>query len=221
VLYRFLPERRGNLARGGRLQALAWRDRALGADSRNWMGEVLPRQQWRAVDWVDLEEVEAPEDDLRRRGHAKGAVLFARGEGIHFGDGEFYFACTNGGAAKAGQIMRYRPSRFEGRPGERSAPGRLQLFVESRDKAELDYADNLTVAPNGHLIVCEDQGGGNVTNHLRGITPDGRPYPLALLTEQTELAGACFSPDGRTLFVNIYQPGRTVAITGPWAAFRA
>jgi secreted PhoX family phosphatase len=36
---------------------------------------------------------------------------------------------------------------------------------------------------------------------------------------RTELAGACFSPDGRVLFVNAYSPGRTFAIEGPWAAF--
>ena len=26
-----------------------------------------------------------------------------------------------------------------------------------------------------------------------------------------------FSPDGRVLFVNLYTPGITLAITGPWA----
>jgi secreted PhoX family phosphatase len=55
-----------------------------------------------------------------------------------------------------------------------------------------------------------------VSNHLRGITPDGVAYPLALLRAQTEWAGACFSPDGKTLFVNVYRPAKTVAITGPW-----
>ncbi len=43
-------------------------------------------------------------------------------------------------------------------------------------------------------------------------------YPLALLRAQTEWAGACFSPDGKTLFVNVYSPAKTVAITGPWMA---
>ncbi|HET6603871.1 MAG TPA: hypothetical protein VFG21_06595 [Xanthomonadaceae bacterium] len=32
----------------------------------------------------------------------------------------------------------------------------------------------------------------------------------------SEWAGACFSPDGRWLFANIYSPGFSVAITGPW-----
>jgi secreted PhoX family phosphatase len=79
------------LARGGRLQALAYRDPAARADSRNWSGTDLTLQQWRDVRWIDLDDVEASEDDLRKRGHARGGVLFARGEGIHFGDGELYF----------------------------------------------------------------------------------------------------------------------------------
>ena len=84
----------------------------------------------------------------------------------------------------------------------------------------MDYADNLTVAPWGHLIVCEDRKGDQI-NHLRGVTPAGRSYTLARLNAETELAGACFSPDGRTLFVNAYSPGRTLAITGPWDKVKA
>ncbi|HEV2745992.1 MAG TPA: alkaline phosphatase PhoX, partial [Allosphingosinicella sp.] len=133
----------------------------------------------------------------------------------------FYFACTSGGAAGSGQIMRYVPSPAEGRPGERDAPGRLQLFVESADRKVMDYADNVTVAPWGHLIACEDKSGDNSINHLKGITPAGRVYTLARLNLDTELAGACFAPDGRTMFVNIYRPGRTLAVTGPWRRVRA
>jgi len=33
---------------------------------------------------------------------------------------------------------------------------------------------------------------------------------------QSEWAGACYSPDGNWLFVNIQTPGVTFAITGPW-----
>ena len=64
--------------------------------------------------------------------------------------------------------------------------------------------------------MCEDQYTDVVANHLRGITPEGIAYPLAFLRQQTEWAGACFSPDGRTLFVNAYRPAKTLAITGPW-----
>ena len=32
----------------------------------------------------------------------------------------------------------------------------------------------------------------------------------------SEFCGPTFSADGRTLFVNMYSPGYTFAITGPW-----
>jgi len=219
LFYRFLPNTRGELRRGGRLQALALIDG--GSDTRNWTGRDFPAGAERRTRWIDLEYVEAPEDDLRLRGHAAGAALFARGEGICFGDGDFYFTCTNGGAARLGQIMRYRPSRFEGQSGERSEPGRLSNFVESTSIDMLNFGDNLILAPFGHLIVCEDAYSAPLSNHLRGITPAGKIYPFALLHAQTELAGVCFSGDGQVMFVNIYHPAKTVAITGPWRAVRA
>lgn len=125
------------------------------------------------------------------------------------GDGELFFACTSGGAAKLGQIFRLRPE-FGG------AAGRAQLFYESSDPAQFSYGDNLTIAPDGQLVVCEDQYTEPVANHIRGISRDGLAYPIALLKRQTEWAGACFSPDGRVLFVNAYSPAATLAITGPW-----
>jgi uncharacterized protein len=68
------------------------------------------------------------------------------------------------------------------------------------------------VAPWGDLILCED---GDVTDSLVGVTPEGRLYEFAR-NSLSELAGACFSPDGRTMFVNIQSPGITLAIWGPW-----
>lgn len=207
LLYRFVPSVKGRLADGGRLQALAIDGLA---DSRNWNGVSFASQSWHAVRWVDLDDPEAPEDDLRRRGAAAGATLFARGEGIWMGEGELYFACTSGGTAKLGQIFRLRP--------QATGQDRLQLFYESTSIEQYNFGDNLTVAPNGHLVVCEDQYTENVHNHLRGIAPDGTAYPLALSRIDTEWAGACFSPDGKTLFANLYRPAKTVAITGPWMA---
>jgi secreted PhoX family phosphatase len=207
LLYRFIPKVKGRLAEGGKLQALVVDGLA---DSRNWTGVTLEPAGWRAVRWIDLDNPEAPDDDLRMRGAAGGALLFARGEGIHMGEGELYFACTSGGAAKLGQVFRLVP-------GRRGKADRLQLFFESTSVDQFNYGDNLTVAPNGHLIVCEDQYTDVVDNYLRGITPQGNAYPFARLRLQTELAGACYSPDGKVLFVNAYRPALTLAITGPWA----
>jgi secreted PhoX family phosphatase len=207
LLYRFIPNVRGRLAEGGRLQALAV---AGLADSRNWGAATVKVGDWHAAEWVDLEGPDSPGDDLRVQGAGKGALKFARGEGLWMGEGEFYFTCTSGGAAKLGQIFRVKPN-----PG---GPDRLQLFLESTSIEQFNFGDNLTVAPNGHLVVCEDQYTPQVDNHLRGITPAGVAYPLGRLRLQTELAGACFSPDGKTLFVNSYSPTVTFAIRGPWIA---
>lgn len=209
LLYRFIPQVKGQLAQGGQLQALVLDV----ADTRNWNSAGVQRDGWLNVRWIDLDNPEAPEDDLRKRGAAKGAALFARGEGIWMGDGELYFTCTSGGAAKLGQIFRLKPSADSGTSGDR-----LQLFFESTDPDEFNFGDNLTIAPSGHLVVCEDQYTDGAINYLRGITPTGSSYALGRMRWKTELAGACFSPDGKTLFVNAYSPTRTLAITGPWTA---
>lgn len=215
LFYRYLPNVPGDLHKGGRLQALAFVDPAF-TDSRNWSRPTLATGDWHDVRWIDLDDVESPRDDLRKRGARAGAAVFARGEGIHGGDGEIFFTCTSGGPIRRGQIMRYRPSPVEGRADEAGAPGRLQLFLESTDPEHFCFGDNLTVAPNGHLIVCEDRRGARPDNWLRSVTPDGKVYPFARVAAKTKCAGVCFAPDGRTMFLNLYDPARTIAVRGPF-----
>jgi uncharacterized protein len=219
LLYRFLPNAKGELGAGGRLQALGLVDAPMGSDARNWTEQVMERGRPLKTRWIDLDGIDNSAGDLRKRGHKAGATLFARGEGIHNGANEVYFTCTSGGKTKLGQVMRYRPSPQEGRSAEKHTPGHLELVVESQGPSHFNYADNIQVAPNGHLIICEDQSDDNgpVDNHLRGMTPAGDVYAIARLRTQSELAGICFSPDGRTMFLNVYQPAQTLAITGPWS----
>jgi uncharacterized protein len=218
LLYRFLPKVPGNLAAGGRLQALMLRDK-FGADTRNWDAAVFPVGKALAVKWVDLDEVESPRHDLRLRGFGAGAALFARGEGAWWGEDAAWFAMTNGGSAKLGQVFRYRPSEYEGTPREAEAPGTIELFVEPNDSALLSNADNLCVAPWGDIILAEDTRG---VCRLVGVTPKGEFYVIGRnVIEGRELAGVCFSPDGSTLFCNVQNPGYTLAITGPWPRGRA
>ncbi len=208
VLYRFVPTTPGRLGDGGLLQAMVVEGLS---DTRNWTSADMAVGSRHTVRWIDCDDVESPNDDLRSRAAAKGAAVVARGEGIHTGTDEIFVCSTNGGQRKLGQILRLVPDTG----GE---PDQIELFFESQSKDQFNYGDNLTVGPNGHLIVCEDQYTEVVDNHLRGITPDGRAYTLGRLRMQTELAGGCFSPDGKWFFVNAYSPTRTLAITGPWAA---
>lgn len=226
LFYRFLPNDRTRLAAGGRLQALALPEGAE-ADPRNWENPYWKQGDWRDARWIDLNGVDNPYEDLRYRGHAAGAAWFARGEGIYFGEGELFFACTSGGPTASGQIFRYRPSPDEGQPGERDKPGRLQLFVEPTNPRVMEMCDNIALSPWGHLFVCEDKPSG--PNYLRGVTPTGKVYAIGRNARpgvgdnatNSELAGVCFSPDGTTMFVNIYMPGVTLAITGPWSRLKA
>jgi secreted PhoX family phosphatase len=50
------------------------------------------------------------------------------------------------------------------------------------------------------------------------VTLNGQIFDLAELNSDnnSEVAGATFSPDGRILFFNVQNPGITYAITGPW-----
>jgi secreted PhoX family phosphatase len=224
LFYRYRPPTRERPTDpGGRLEALAFADPDHGTDSRNWGNRDWPAGTWRDVVWKALDVAQGETDGLRRHGHRDlEAVRFACGEGIHFGDGELYFTVTSGGPIKSGQIMRYRPDPVD------NGRGRIQLFLESTDPGVFNFADNLAVAPGGHLVVCEDPyWGGEKTYlprmidssapcYLRGVSPDGGVYNIARLRNGSELAGACFSPNGEILFLNVYSPGITLAIRGEW-----
>jgi uncharacterized protein len=81
----------------------------------------------------------------------------------------------------------------------------------------------VTTSARGTLVVCEDN---TDDNYLRGLTRHGELFDIALnrLTSASgatryndEFAGSTFSPDGRTLFVNIQaSAGMTFAIWGDW-----
>lgn len=216
IFYRFTPNQPGQLHKGGKLQCLSipeWK----GADTRNWEtldAPVFPQKKSFTTAWIDLDNVEAPDNDLRLRGYAKGATRFARAEGIWYGKNELYFACTSGGRKAQGQIFRYTPSRHEGKPGEKEAPGTLELFLEPNNVDTFQSCDNLTIAPWGDVVICEDK----LDPRVIGITRQGETYVIAknIGYRKSEFAGPVFSPSGKTLFVNIQTPGLTLAITGPW-----
>ena len=98
---------------------------------------------------------------------------------------------------------------------------KLSLVVEPAEHALLDGPDNLCVSSWGDLIVCEDSL-ANRENNVVGVTPTGRCYPIARNAhpKNRELAGACFSAEGSTLFFNVQQPGMTFAVWGPWESRR-
>jgi secreted PhoX family phosphatase len=115
------------------------------------------------------------------QGLALGGARFGRLEGCWYGNGAIYFAATSGGNAGRGQVWEFRPDGDD---------GLLTLIFESRGEFELDSPDNLTVSPQGALLLCED---GSGRNWLRGVTLDGGIFDFAEnLLNDFEFAGACF-----------------------------
>jgi len=220
LFYRYIPLVRGQLSKGGRLQALVLKQgqsvsTSNRVDSRIVQGERMP------VHWVDLSDVDSLDDSLRYQGQSSNAATFALGEGLFAEAGAgrtqhttVWMSCSAGGATGLGQVFRYRPSKFEGQPGEKRLPGKLELFAEPNDAQLLEHGDNLTVMPNGDLLLCEDHYG---VQRLVGINRQGKYYVLAANPRKGgEFAGPAFSPDGSTLFINLQQQGGTLAIRGPW-----
>jgi len=223
--YRFVPRDAEDLARGGRLQML----KVSGAPSFDGVsGQAVGRAL--ACEWADIAD---PDPDLAagrptcfEQGRAQGGARFNRLEGVYRGSrGAMYFVSTTGGDAGRGQLWEYRPTSRE--------QGLLKLVFQSPGSAVLDSPDNLCVTPRGAILFCEDDASGDAdlhrlapgipnVNRLVGLGPDGAPFEFAVnVTNATEFAGACFSPDGELLFVNIYGDstplsGMTCAIRGPW-----
>ena len=201
LFYRFIPNVKDNLRKGGKLQGLSLVD-FRGSDCRNWKNNIFKVGKSYRCKWIDLDDVESPSDDLRKRGRNKGCAIFARGEGMWYAEKYVYFVATTGGKNKFGQIWRY------------SSDKQLELFYESKSKKVMYKPDNIVVAPWGDVIICED---GRGHDRLIGVRPNGSTYVLAEnILNTSELAGIVFSPDKKILFLNIYKPTMTLAIEGPW-----
>jgi len=213
LFYRFIPNKAKHLSEGGKLQCLAVADMPQ-FDTRNWGKQRVSPGEILSVHWLDLDDVDPNQDNLRYQGYKKGAAIFARGEGLCFSAGAVYFDCTIGGQTATGQIWRYILSHFEGTERENESPGKLELFIESNDRKTLENPDQLAVAPWGDLLVCEDGPG---EQYLLGITPQRKIYKFARnASSDSEFSGTSFSPDGSTMFLNDLKSGLTFAITGPW-----
>ncbi|MER6446165.1 alkaline phosphatase PhoX [Streptomyces venezuelae] len=219
LFYRFLPERPlgglGSLRAGGRLEAMrvpGLADLAVVDEP----GAVFP------VEWVPVPDPSAAGTPIRLQDFGPGGITHAQKlEGCYWGDGGVHFVSSfarSGEGAPAdhhGQVWFHDPRR---------STIRLDVRFGAASDISLpgDSPDNICLAPDGGLMVCEDGGGAQ---YVFGVTEGGEVYPMARNAQDVggpgapewgEFAGVTFSPDGRTMYVNAYAPGTTFAVTGPW-----
>lgn len=220
--YRYLPEVPGELKAGGVLQMLKVEgyDRLTGS---------LPLNRPMTTGWVDIENPEQGHTPgthdgagVVNQGLQAGGTAFISLEGCAYHNGSVYFTSKAGGAARAGQVFRLD-----------IAQNTLQLIFEASDRGSFTGPDNIVVSPQGSLIICEDRLGLSTRGqYIAGLDETGSLFAFCQINPdlyathighklhktavKSEWAGACFSADGKWMFVNIYNPGVTLAITGPW-----
>jgi secreted PhoX family phosphatase len=249
--YRFIPNNPDDLTAGGTLDMLAIAGRRQ-VDLRKGQerGRRLP-VEWIRIEDPDPDVTSVFDSrSTFSQGWTEGGATFNRLEGCWEDGGTIFFVSTSGGDAKNGdvnprdgyeegfgQVWAYRPGHY-GDDG-----GTLVLLYESPSGEAMDSPDNLTVTPRGGLICCEDDAsteygddpgedvhplapGIDNVNRLIGLTRHGEAFEFAVnVLNGSELAGACFSPSGRTLLFNLFGrarfdedpvEGMTCAVTGPW-----
>ncbi|MDZ5619689.1 DUF839 domain-containing protein [Nocardioides sp. HM23] len=100
-----------------------------------------------------------------------------------------------------------------------------ETFEPAYPDLYFDSPDNVTVTPWGSLVLAEDGVGAS---HVLSSVPGGPSCAIArnminvgddAEPEYSEFTGPTFSADGKVLYVNIQDPGLTIAIDGPWGKY--
>ncbi len=220
--YRFLPKLPGQLSAGGRLQMLRVR-------GHKQLTGSMPLGKLMSIDWVDIDKPDQGHTPgshdgagVVNQGLLAGGTAFVSLEGCGFHEGSVYFTSKAGGGAKAGQIFRLDVNA-----------NTIELVYEAVDKGSFSGPDNIIVSPKGSLMICEDRLGLSTRGqYIAGLDEGGALFAFCQLNPhlhadhgghklhntavKSEWAGVCFSFDRQWMFVNIYNPGVTLAITGPW-----
>lgn len=219
LFYRFLPNDPlggyGSLRAGGTLEAM----RVPAVPDLSVV--QTPGTTFTGIQWVEVPDPQATSTPTREQDYGPAGVTHSQKlEGCYWGDGVVYFVASyarsedGSSASHDGEVWRYDP-----------AANTLELvivFTYQPEDQVTEGPDNISVSPYGGLMLCEDLGN---QNYVIGTTEKGETFPFARNRQNIgtkeepaygEFAGAIFSADGRTLYLNCYQPGTTFAITGPW-----
>jgi secreted PhoX family phosphatase len=158
------------------------------------------------VTWLPVPDPTGATTPTRRQ--VPDSTEFAGGEGIWWTRGRVVFT-TKGDH----RVWRLHP-----------ASGRIEVLHDGLAAGgALGEPDNVTVAPNGDVYVCEDQ---DADQEVVAITRYGTVFPVLRLVGHTgsELAGVAFTPAGDRMYVSSQRgsddgpgPGITYEVRGPFA----
>ncbi|MEU0567974.1 alkaline phosphatase PhoX [Nonomuraea sp. NPDC005983] len=167
------------------------------------------------VRWVDVPDRDARTVSVRSQFTDDQVTRSRKLEGAYWGDGGAYFVASYARSSDGsvnehdGQVWFYDP-----RTESITLTTIFGVNPDPSKDTDYDGPDNITVSPDGGLILAED---GEGLSHLVGVTKQGNPYPLARNElNDSEFTGPTFNADGSILFANIQTPGYVFAITGPW-----
>jgi secreted PhoX family phosphatase len=214
--YRFRPWQPlggpGSLAIGGVLEVMRVADSPADLSAVSALGTRFADIHWDAIPVPDFDPSSAdPTARTKVRQQTANPTRIPKAEGTYWGNGAVFFVSSFAKPTQSpaplgrheGQVWRYDP-----------AANTLTLVVWIAPGGTFDGPDNVTRSPYGGMFLCED---GDGTNYVVGADEDGRLYPFAHNAfNDSEFAGATFDRTGRTMFVNVQDPGITFAISGPW-----
>ncbi len=213
-----------------------------GANAVSMVGETL-EIEWTVIDQPDANPAGGRSGPYIEA-LAKGGLTMSRGEGLWYHSGSFALVDTSFGRDSIGRDGRglgavwiYTPSTTNPERGS------LKLIYAAAALVAGNNPDNITISPRGGLLTCDDgpgvDDGFGFGQRLMGYTAAGEAYIFGknnvVLSDADiakmgrtgqfpaddyrgdEFAGATFDPSGHTLFVNVFTPGFTAAIRGPWA----
>ena len=207
--YRFRPWQPlggpGSLAVGGVLEVMRVADAPADLSLVSAVGTTFADVHWDAIPVPDYDPAHPDAAGRTRvRQQTANPTRVPKGEGTYWGDGGVYFVSSFAKPRHEGQVWRYEP-----------ASNTLTLVLHIAPGGTFDGPDNAILSPYGGMFLCED---GDGTNYVVGADEDGNLYPFARnVADDGEFAGATFSPNGRTMYVNVQSIG-TYAINGPWAS---
>jgi secreted PhoX family phosphatase len=216
--YRFRPWQPlggpGSLAAGGVLEVMRVADGPADLSAVSVLGTTFADIHWDQIPVPDFDPVSVDATARKKvRQQTASPTRIPKGEGTYWGNDAVYFVSSFAKPTMSpppagrheGQVWRYDPRA-----------NTLTLVVWIAPGGAFDGPDNAIHSPYGGLFLCED---GDGANYVVGVDEEGGLYPFARnALNDSEFAGATFDRTGRTMFVNVQDPGTTFAVTGPWSS---